>query len=109
VTVIAERVLDYFGDAGMERGFARVLLPYDEGQNWRCDYELSWPGYQRKFGACGEDSWQALQLAMQIIPVKISVTDDFKAGRLGWFGNRMTTDAELTKWLAPTSMKVLEK
>lgn len=107
--IVAERVLDYFGDAGVEHGVARVFQPYDEGRNWRCDYELSWPGHQCKFGACGQDSWQALQLAMQIIPVQISATDDFKAGRLGWFGERMTTNAELIKWLAPQSMDVLEK
>jgi hypothetical protein len=108
-SVIAERALDYFGDAGIEHGAARIFLPYDEGQNWRCDYELSWPGYQHKFYVCGDDSWQALQLAMQIIPVMISVTDDFKAGRLGWLGERVLTKAELIRWLAPQSMDVLEE
>ncbi len=107
--VIAERALEYFGDDGVQPGFARVCLPFDEGRNWRCDYHLAWPGYDYKRYACGEDSWQALQLAMQIIPVQISISEAFKSGQLGWLGGRLNTKAELVRWLAPKSMDVLDK
>ena len=103
--VIAERTLDYFGDAGIEPGFVRLFAPFrhDEGY-WRCDYHLSWPGYEYKFYAGGEDAWQALQCAMQIIPVHIAVSDAFKTGRIGWVGQPLNTEAELVRWFVPTSL-----
>jgi|CXWL01.1.fsa_nt_gi hypothetical protein len=93
--VMVERVLEYHGDAGVEPAFARVLTPFDEGRNWRCQYQLSWPGYEREFGACGEDAWQALQLAMYSVPSAIFATDDFKAGRIGMWGGRLSTYEEI--------------
>jgi hypothetical protein len=107
--LVAERALEYSGESGIEAGFARVFLPFDEGQNWRCDYEIVWPGYEAKLYARGVDSWQALQLAMQIIPVVISATEAFKAGKLGWIDGKIDSKEELIRWLAPTSMDVLEQ
>ena len=87
-----ERTLEYYGEGGTQAAFVRVLTPFDEGQNWRCQYQIGWPGYEREFGACGEDAWQALQLAMRIAPVTICATDDFKAGRIGMWGGKFSQD-----------------
>jgi hypothetical protein len=106
--VVAERELEFHSDNAVGSGYARLFLPYYEGPNWRCDYEIVWPGFEHKSGACGVDSWQALQLAMQIIPVEISASDGFKAGKLAWLEGKIDSEADLVRWLAPKSMDVLD-
>ena len=105
-TLIAERRLDHSGIGNA--GSVRVYAPFDEGQSWRCNYEIEWPGHAHKWKAVGEDSYQALQLAMQMVPVEISVTDDFKAGRLGCFGAPLLTNDDLIQWLGLRPMQVLQ-
>ena len=92
---VAERTLDYFGDKGIEVGFARVFAPFDEGRNWRCDYSISWPGFDRRSYTAGVDGYQALLLALTVIPSYIAASDDFKAGRIGAFGSRINNHQEL--------------
>ena len=94
-TVVVARALDYFADEGVVEGAVRILTPFDEGTNWRCQYQLSWPGYQREFGIRGLDAWQALQLAMNIVPSAIFATDDFQQGRIGVSGQRLSTLEEI--------------
>ncbi|MGE0739925.1 MAG: hypothetical protein AB7O98_01180 [Hyphomonadaceae bacterium] len=92
---IVERAIDYFGEAGVEAGAVRVFAPQPDQNDWRCEYQISWPGYDRSKYAMGVDPWQALQLAMFIVPSTISATDDFKAGRIGLWGSPITTYEEI--------------
>lgn len=80
---VIKRKLDYFGDKGREKATVRVFEPKREGNAWRCHYRISWPGFKRTFGAMGEDRWQAMLLAMHIVPAAIFDTDDFRQGRIG--------------------------
>jgi len=94
-TVIVERELDYFSDTGVERGFARVFEPQPDQDDWRCAYQLVWPGYDRTRYAMGVDRWQALQLAMRITPTMISTSEDCKAGRLGIWGAKFESEQQV--------------
>jgi hypothetical protein len=88
---IVKRRLDYFGDAETGKASVRVFEPKRDGNAWRCKYRISWPGYERTFAAMGEDRWQALHLAMHIVPSTIFATDDFKKGRIGLWGERLNS------------------
>lgn len=85
--VIVQRVLDYRGDGG---GVALVEVyqptPTPGHDDWRCEFRLSWPNYEKLGYAIGIDAWQALQLAMRVVPSYVYSTSDFKAGRIGLWG-----------------------
>jgi hypothetical protein len=85
--VIAERELKCDGRLTL----IRIYEPQPDQADWRCDYEISWPSAPRRSYAMGVDSFQALQLAMFKIATDVSVSDDFKAGRVALFGEPMTT------------------
>jgi hypothetical protein len=93
--VVVERVLEFFGDAGVERGVVQVFSPEPDDRAWRCAYRIAWPGYERTSRVLGEDAWQALQLAMKIVPSMISSTDDFKNGRVGLWGGPFKSYEEI--------------
>lgn len=95
MSAIVERGLDYFGDAGVSQGFVRLYAPQPDQDDWRCEYELEWPGYDLKRRVIGIDPWQAVQLAMNVMPTLISVTDDFKAGRIGIWGEKFSSEKQL--------------
>lgn len=88
--IVVERAFDYFGEGATQIAAARVYSPAPDEVDWGCEYEVAWPGYQRKGRIFGIDAWQALQLAMHIVPYEILSTDDFKQGRIGIFGEPIT-------------------
>jgi hypothetical protein len=90
-TAIVQRSIDYFGDGGIESGVVRIFPPQPDQNDWRCEYQITWPGYDRRKYAMGIDAWQALQLAMYIVPSVIFSTDAFKDGRIGLWGERAST------------------
>jgi hypothetical protein len=65
---IAQRIL-----SAHDRGSHRVVVPVTiyqpraAGDDWRCAYEIAWPGLPRRGAVFGVDSVQALLLAMQTI------------------------------------------
>lgn len=106
--VIAERTLDH--DGVPAAGFVRVFMaePRREG-GWRCDYELSWPGFRHAHWAAGVDSWQAIELAMRGVVADLESSDDFKAGRIGSLGERLTTYAHVTEVFGVRPFKAIEQ
>jgi hypothetical protein len=84
--VIAERALQVHGQEGSKPGFVRLYAPQparnEPDSEWICEYHLCWPGHEERYGICGVDSYQALLLAMKLVPTLISISADFKAGRL---------------------------
>ena len=91
MSVVVERELDFLGENGRAPAFARILTPMDEGTNWSCAFELDWPGHTHRVAIAGEDAWQALHLAMHVVPSAIFATEDFKAGRIGLWGGTLDT------------------
>lgn len=106
--IVAERKLDH-GDA-RDAGCAKVFMPEPTARGeWRCNYEISWPGFRHAHWTAGIDSWQAVELAMRGVAADIELTDDFKAGRIGSLGQGLTTYAELVETLGVRAFKVLEQ
>ena len=95
MTVVAERALDYFGTDGAAAGVLRVDAPKPDQNNWRCDFAVSWPGFERRHRVMGVDSYQPLLLALHAVGSEIAGSEDFKAGRIGVFGERIRTRREL--------------
>jgi hypothetical protein len=93
--IVAERELDYFGAEGVAAGHVRVEAPKADQNDWRCDFTVTWPGFERHRYAMGVDSYQALSLALLSSVVEIAASEDFKAGNIGVFGKRVRTHREL--------------
>ena len=106
--VVAERRLDHC-DA-RDVGCAKVFLPELTARGeWRCEYEISWPGFKRAHWTVGVDSWQAVELAMRSVTADIELSDAFKAGQIGSLGQPLRTYAELTDAFGARPFKVLEQ
>jgi hypothetical protein len=80
--VIAERQVTL---AGGGAGFVRMYQPQPDRGAHFCELHLAWPGFEQRQKIYGEDSWQCVMLALGITPLFISLTEDFKAGRLTVF------------------------
>jgi hypothetical protein len=81
---IAERELTYRDDAGQERAFlVKVKQPRLDGNFWACEYELGAPT-PFAGAAYGEDSLQALVLALHAVQAHLN-TGDLR-GRVRWLG-----------------------
>jgi hypothetical protein len=96
-TVVLERRVDYFGPAGVDHGWIRVLAPEMWKTDWACRVQLSWPGYAATFKSHGVDPWQALHLALQTAPSQSSATDDFNAGKIGLWGKAISSSERLSQ------------
>lgn len=93
--IVAERELTFFGPNGASAGFLRFEEPRPDQNDWRCDYSLEWTGFHQRHYAMGVDSYQALLLALQTVPTMIEASADFRAGRIGALGKKITTHQEL--------------
>ena len=72
---IAERELTYRDDAGQERVFTvKVNQPRLDGNCWACEYEIGAPT-PFAGAAYGEDSLQALVLALHAVQAHLSAPD----------------------------------
>lgn len=80
--VIAERHIN-LTDGGA--GFVRLYQPQPDRGAYFCELHLAWPGFEQRQKVFGEDSWQSVMLALGITPLFLSLTEDFKAGRLKVF------------------------
>jgi hypothetical protein len=102
-TIFVEREIECMTDSGLVKGFIRVFKPMPDQDDWRCDYALKWADYEKKFYAMGVDAFQALQLAMSIVPAHVGMSAAFKAGRLRFIEEPLTRenlrDTFETKWL----------
>jgi hypothetical protein len=99
-TVIAEREITVDRDGREEPGRVRIYAPENEGDHWRCAFEISWPGHERRRRMGGQDAYQALLLALEAIVVEIEAAEDFKSGRLRRFGEPLSDCREfLPRWL----------
>jgi hypothetical protein len=94
-TVIVQRVLDYRGASGDALVEVYEPAPTPGHNDWRCEFRLSWPNYERFGHAIGIDAWQALQLAMRVVPSYVYASPDFKAGRVGLWGEHQSSYEEV--------------
>jgi len=83
--LIAERALTIDRPDGRQQGFVRLHAPEQRDASYWCTIHISWPGFEQETSIGGADSYQALILAMKIVPTLIAISDDFKAGHLHEF------------------------
>ena len=85
---IAERVLSIEGSGETVSVRLGEPLPYPDGQDWYCPYEVV-HGEQRMVRfAAGVDSLQALQLALIGLASNVYVTNRELNNALRWYENR---------------------
>ena len=65
----------------------RFHRPVQDGADFRCDYEILWPGRKHAFHAFGIDGVQALFLAMKMVHSKLLASPAGKRGQLRWLGS----------------------
>lgn len=84
MNTIAERELMYRDDAGLERTFfIKVNAPKPDGNCWACEYEIDAPA-SFVGAAYGEDSLQALVMALHAVQAHLNTPD--LRGRIRWLG-----------------------
>jgi uncharacterized protein DUF6968 len=64
----------------------RLIQPEPVGNDWRCDYRITWPDRERHFHAFGIDGLQALILGLQMVHATLLASPEGKAGQLTWLG-----------------------
>jgi len=61
----------------------RIFLPEKaEGGSWSCRYEIDWPDEKWALAAYGNDSVQAIDLALHMIGSEIYASNYHKSGQL---------------------------
>lgn len=66
----------------------RFPPPAPDGNDYRCDYKITWPDRARSAYAMGIDAVQALLLAMQWAHVDLLASPEHKAGARLYLGER---------------------
>lgn len=101
IAVAAERALEFYGDDGVHPGVARAHVPYFDRRPlekpWTCKCDVSWPGYEDRRVVFGLDSWAALFASSSVVARLIAEAPDFKAGRIGAAGQRLSTVEQVEK------------
>lgn len=101
IAVAAERAFEFYSDEGVRPGLARAHVPYFDRRPlekpWTCKFENSWPGYEERRVVFGSDSWAALFAASSVVSRLIAEAPDFKAGRIGAGGQRLTMVEQIEK------------
>jgi hypothetical protein len=89
----AERTLTYRDESGQEHPFTiKVGIPVTDGECWACDYTIGAP---EPFAATayGEDSLQALVMAMHAVQAHLNAPD---LREVQWLGAPLGTILSLT-------------
>ncbi len=90
-SVIAERELGYAHQGAVVRGRLSFEAPEPDDRCWRCFFEIDLAGASVRRRVLGEDSYQALQLAMRSAVSEIALSDAFKSGQLTIFDEPVQT------------------
>lgn len=82
--IIASRQLTISDETGDRPVPITIYAPVDQGDHWRCQFDIMWPDRTKTMRAGGFDSAQALYLAMQAIAVNLYASPYHEAGTLRW-------------------------
>ena len=86
--IVAQRDLEFTGDAGKESVLVYLGKPVQEKDGpWFCPYLIKAKSFVRQFRSAGEDSMQALILALKTIPIELEVLAKNHKGHFTWFGS----------------------
>lgn len=80
--MIASKKL-YFNDNGIEIAILICIhLPQHHGDSWSCAYRIEWPDRTINMDAYGNNAFQAILLAMQMIGAEIYASEYHESGKL---------------------------
>jgi hypothetical protein len=65
---------------------ATIFAPEERDGSFRCDWTITWPDRSKRFYGVGEDGVQALIIAMIMIETELTVSPEYKSGKLTWLG-----------------------
>lgn len=85
--MMATRILDVDGQPGYRICIAQPFLEAD-GITWRCEYAIAGPLTQCSGGFSGVDAMQALLNVLYALSVEVETSEENRAGRLGWHGQK---------------------
>ncbi len=72
--IVAQRELEFVDNAGKESVQVYLGKPVQDGDGpWFCPYLIKARSFKRQFRIPGEDSMQALILALKTIPIELEV------------------------------------
>ena len=85
--ILASRVLEVDGAPIFHLRLGRPV-PEDDGQTWRCPYEIEGPLTKHRSSFCGIDPMQALLHAVRCLSLHAETSEENEAGRLTWLGEK---------------------
>ena len=82
--IVASRVLS-LNDASKTQILIEIFAPtkHEDG-TWSCLYEIGWPDGRRSFEGWGEDSAQALVMALEMVGAELYSSAYHQSGQLMW-------------------------
>lgn len=80
-------------EGGLIKIFHPEKRPEREYSDWECRISISWPGFELKKSHSGADAYQALELAMRLVPSLIAATDEFHERRIAVHGGEVILDS----------------
>ncbi len=92
--VCVERRIECLVDDEWRAGRIAVMQPEPDGEDWRCELDLDWPSYKKSFPVMGVDAYQALELALRIMPVQIMTSESFHRGQLRLYAEQGVLNEE---------------
>ena len=81
-----------------QEGLVTVFMPQIASDpklpdTWACDITIEWPGFLCKKRHHGGDAYQALELALRLVPSLISATDEFRNRNLALYNGKVILDS----------------
>ena len=103
-SVIAQRDVEVEQNNELVPGNIQVFAPQLHTQEspkadyWGCRVAVNFGSYTRSREIFGEDSFQALLLALKMVPTEIEFSPAFRNGKLRLWGNALTSTSEVFDW-----------
>ena len=84
-------------DGAWQEGLIQILNPVHqtdcEHPHWECKVLMSWTGFRLEKSHRGADAYQALELAMRLVPTLIAATDDFHDRKIALHEGEVVLDS----------------
>ena len=102
--VIAERDVEIEENDQLIPGKVQVFAPEHHPQEgpksdyWGCRVALDFGSYSRSQEIFGVDSYQALLLALKVVPSEIRISPAFRNGKLKLWGDPLTDPDDAFNW-----------
>jgi hypothetical protein len=101
--VLVSRPIFLRQDTGWAPGLITIFMPELEPDSkhgsWQCHIKIEWPGFLCEKRHLGMDAYQALELALRLVPGLIMATDDFRNRNLAlWSSGNILDSANIRQF-----------